>query len=178
MKKLKLLFLAAALTLFYCGLTLAVDTTSHTVTMQVNEMCAVDLVGGNITLTVISPSTGGDTPSNPTDNTCYLQYTSTVPGAQSRNLTAKWGAADAAPGGCSLKLQATAGGGSEGTGSSQITISSTAQNIITSITNCATGTLPSDGAQLAYTLSVDTFSSLQANENKTATITFTLEDAA
>ena len=177
MKTIKSIVFFSTAALFIFGLALATDTSTHDVTMQISSMCAIDVAGGNITLTVTAPTTGGQTPSNPTDNTTYLQYTSTVPSAQSRALSAKWGASDAAPGGCSLKLQASPQAG-EGTGGSQITLSDTAQDIITAISNCATGTGGTDGAQMTYTLSVDDFSSLVANDNKTATITFTLEDAA
>jgi hypothetical protein len=94
-------------------------------------------------------------------------------------MTAVWGASDAAPTGCSLKLQATPSGGlNQGSSAGQITLSSTAQDLITAIKSCATGNAAANGAQLTYTLSVNTVTSLVASESKMATVTLTFTDAA
>ena len=178
MRKLKTLVLTSAFMLLLGSVVLIADSDAHTVTMTVDSIAVLSLTGGNVTLTVEAPAQGGQTPSSVSSNTNYLQYTSTVPSAQARALTVAWGASDAAPGGCSLKIQATPTGGSEGSTAGQVTITNSAQNVVTSVGSCATGTGGSDGAQLTYTLSVDDMSSLVAGESKQATVTYTLTDAS
>jgi hypothetical protein len=179
MKSLKLILFRVASVMAVAALVEGAATSTQTVTMQVNAICVLGVTGNPSALTVSAPATGGQTPSSPSSNTTYAQYTSTVGASQTRRLTAAWGGSDAAPAGCSLKLQATPSGGTnQGTGTSQVTVSSTAQDIITGIRSCATGTGATSGAQLTYTLSVDTVTSLVAAETKSATITLTLTDAA
>ena len=179
MKLFKKAVLGAVLAVLAVGFAGAAATTTQPVSMQVNAICVLAVTGNPSTLTVSAPASGGQTPANPSSNSTYAQYTSTVPAAQSRKLTAAWGASDAAPAGCSLKLTATpAGGTNQGTSAGQITLSATAQDIVTTIKSCATGTAASNGAQLTYLLSVDTITSLIASESKAATVTLTLTDAA
>ena len=179
MKTLKALLVGVVSCLVIAGFALAVSTANQTVTMQVNAICVLGVTGNPSTLTVSAPATGGQTPSNPSSNTTYAQYTSTVASATTRKLTAAWGGSDAAPAGCSLKLAATPSGGTnQGTTAGEITMSGTAQDVVTTIGSCATGTGPTSGAQLTYTLSVDTVTSLVASESKSATVTLTLTDAA
>jgi hypothetical protein len=179
MKSLKNVLLGVGCALALAALAQAAATTTQTVTMQVNAICVLAVSGNPGTLTVSAPAAGGQTPSNSSSNTTYAQYTSTVAASQSRKLTAAWGGSDAAPAGCSLKLSATPSGGTnQGSTAGQITLSATAQDLVTTIKSCATGTGATSGAQLAYTLSVDTVTSLVASESKTATVTLTLTDAA
>jgi len=179
MKTLKTILMGVVSALGIVGFISAATTVNQTVTMQVNAICVLAVTGNPSTLTVSAPASGGQTPTNPSSSATYAQYTSTVPASQSRKLTAAWGASDAAPAGCSLKLSATPSGGTnQGATAGQITLSATAQDIVTTIKSCATGTSASNGAQLTYTLSVDTLTSLVASESKTATITLTLTDAA
>jgi len=180
MRRLKILALTAALFMVLNALAVAqANQKSHNVTMQVNSIAVLALAGGNITLTIEAPATGGETPADDTDATCYLRYTATVPASQTRNVTAAWGASDAAPGGTSLLLEAgTPGGTNQGSSAGQKTISDSAENVITGIGSCATGTGASNGSQLTYTLSVSDVTNLIASESKTATVTFTLTDAS
>lgn len=179
MRLFKSLLLCAVIGLPLSSLSAQSDTDTHPVTIIIGSIAAVAVTGGNITLTIIAPGVGGQAPSNPSDSSCYLQYTSLVSSGQSRTLTAGWGGLDAAPSGCSLKIQATpSGGGGEGSGAGQKTVSSTAQIVISGISTCATGTGVTDGANLTYTLSIDTYTSLVGGESKLATLTFTLTDAS
>ena len=171
--------LLLSVALFFCLNAAQAQTVDwHWVTIIINPVAALAVAGGNITLTVLAPATGGQAPANPTNSTCYLQYTSSLATGQTRTVTAAWGGADAAPAGCSLLLQASPTGGAEGSTAGQKTISSIAQIMITGISRCATGTGATDGANLAYTLSIDTFTSLVAGESQSATLTFTLTDAS
>jgi len=174
MKRLTTLFL---MVLFFGGFMYAADTASHDVTMQVNEVVLIDLNDlGAITLTTTAPANGGEDPTGDTDNSKLLQYTSLVASTTTRNISAQWGGTDAAPAGTSLLLEATSVPLNCGTAATQITMSSTAQNIITAIGSCATGT-GANGAVLTYTFQIDTVSSLVVGDNKTVTITLTLTDA-
>jgi hypothetical protein len=146
------------------------------VQITLNTIAAIKVSGGNITLSVTAPAATGGQPQGATNNACYLQYSSVVSSGQTRTVTAAWGASTTAPSGCALTLTATptAGTGTVGTSSGQITLSSSAQTIINGIAGCATGTGATNGAKLTYTLSVTSPTGLVANESKTATITFTL----
>jgi hypothetical protein len=177
-KKFKALAIGAILGLGIVGLMGAATSVNQTVTMGVNSMCVLAVTGNPGALTVTAPAIGGATPSNPTDNTTYAQYTSTVATGTTRRLTAQWGGADAAPSGCALRLTAAPQGGNRGVTAGQITLSSTAASIVTGIRSCATGTLATNGAQLAYALAVTDVESLVSGQSRTATITLTLTDAS
>jgi hypothetical protein len=179
MRRLNLAFITTAVVLLGISSARAQTQGTSAVAITINSIAALKISGGNISLIIQAPVAGGQTPLDATDNTCYLQYTSAAPTGQSRQITAAWGGSDAAPAGCSLKLQATpSGGAGEGSGAGEITVSSTAQNVITGITRCATGTGSTNGAQLTYTLLVVTTTSLVAGESRSATIAFTLTDAS
>jgi hypothetical protein len=179
MKLFKKAVLGTVLAVLAAGLVGAAVTTSHSVQMQVNEICLLGVTGAPAALVIAPPAAGGQTPANASDNSTYLLYTSTVVAGKSRAISAAWGASDAAPAGCSLKLTATPNSGTnQGASAGQITLSSTAHSIVTTIKSCATGNAAGNGARLAYVLSVDDATALVANDSKTVTITFTLTDAA
>jgi hypothetical protein len=179
MKLFKQVILGAALAVLAVGLAGAAATTSHSVQMQIGEICLIGVTGAPSALVIAPPAAGGQTPANATDNSTYLLYTSTVAAGKTRAITASWGASDAAPAGCSLKLTATPGAGvNQGASAGQITLAATARNIVTTIRSCATGSTAGSGARLAYVLSVDDATALVASESKTVTVTFTLTDAA
>jgi hypothetical protein len=177
MKAWKTWLTGIVLALGLAGLMFAAATATQTVTMQIAAISVLGTTGNPATLAVSAPAQGGATPANPTSNTTYAQYTSTVPAATTRRLQANWGVADAAPAGCSLLLTATpAVLPNQGTTAGQITMTSTATNIVTAIGSCATGTTGTSGAQLTYVLSINTLTSLVAGDNHTVTITITLTD--
>jgi len=178
MKHLKAILIGTVFGLGFVGLTFAVSTTTQTVVMQVNAICVLAVTGNPSTLSVSAPTTGGQTPVSGSSTSTYAQYTSTVAASTNRKITAKWEAGDAAPAGCALKLTATPAGGNQGTGAGQISMTSTAQDIVTAIKSCATGTGGSSGAQLSYALEVSDATALVAGESKSATVTMTLTDAA
>lgn len=155
------------------------DTATQSVQMNVDEICVLDVTANPGALTVVAPGAGGEAPAPDTDNTTYAQYTSVVAGSTTRTLQANWGGADAAPAGCSLELEVTAvtaGCGSRVIGG--IGVSAVAQNVVTAIGSCATGTGAIDGAQLTYTLNVNDADLLDASDDQTATVTLTLTDAS
>ncbi|MFH1942534.1 MAG: hypothetical protein ABIL68_10565 [bacterium] len=175
MKKL-ILFTACVLIMGLSGMLFAQDNDNHDVTLVVNSIAEI-AVSADVSLTVTAPTTPGGIPQDDSDNSAYLRYTSTVPASWTRNVTAAWGAGNAAPAGTQLRLQASPQSG-KGTSAGQVTVSSSAQNIVTAISSCFTGTGGSDGAQLAYALEVTDATALVATESKTVTVTFTMTDAS
>jgi hypothetical protein len=176
MKRLTTLIL---MVVFFGGFIYAAnDSASHDVTMQVNEVVLIDLNStATITLTTNAPANGGEDPTGDTDNSKLLQYTSLVASGTTRNISAQWGGTDQAPAGTSLLLEATSVPAGCGSASAQITIDSTARNIITGIGSCATGT-GANGAEMTYTFQIDDVSQLVVGDNQTVTITLTLTDAS
>lgn len=177
--KTRYLLMASALVLLPVGAVWAADTATQTVQMNVDEICVVDVTANPGALAIVAPGTGGQTPANDTDNSTYAQYTSVVAGATARTLQANWGGSDAAPSGCSLDLEVTAvtaGCGSRVVGG--ITMTAVAQNVVTAIASCATGTGGTNGAQLTYTLNVDDVTQLDASDDQSVTVTLTLTDAS
>jgi hypothetical protein len=165
---------------FMCisGIVFADDSTAHDVILNVNEVCLIDLNStATITLNTVAPAAGGMDPTGETDATKLLQYTSLVPSGQSRNITANWGGTDSAPAGTSLRLEVTSVPAGCGTAGAQITMSDTAQSIVTAIGSCATG-IGANGAALLYTFSVDDVSQLVVGASETVTVTLTLTDAS
>lgn len=154
------------------------DTATQSVTMEVNTIAVVDVTGNPATLTITAPGAGGADPVDASDNSTFVQYTSTVPNGQTRRITAEVEVADTPPAGTILTLQAAPAGG-EGTGAGETgNLTDTAQDIITGIASVATGTGGSDGAQLTYRLKVDDVTALEAGDSETVTVTLTLTEAA
>ena len=179
MKKYRLfILLTVALLVTVFTVNAASDTASHDVTMNVTEIVLLDLNDtAAVVLNTTTPTNGGEDPIGSTDSSKLLQYTSLVPTGQTRSLTVQWGGTDAAPAGTSLSLEATSVPAGCGTAAPSVTLSSVAQPLITAIGSCATGT-GANGAQLTFTFSVDTVTSLVVGDNKTVTLTYTLTDAS
>jgi len=174
----KRLIVISIVFMFIAGFAFAADTAAHDVTLNVVDVCLIDLNStATITLNTIAPAAGGMDPTGDTNNSKLLQYTSLVPTGQTRVITANWGGADAAPAGTSLLLEVTSVPAGCGTAGAQITIDDTARNIITAIGSCATG-VGANGAALLYTFSVDNVGLLVVGDTSTVTVTFTLSDAS
>jgi hypothetical protein len=179
MRYFRAIVLGTVLALLLVGAMGAADTKSHSVQMQVLEICVLRVTAAPSALVISAPTQGGENSPDATENSTYLQYTSTVAASKSRKITAAWGASDAAPAGCALKLTATPSGGTnQGSSAGQITMSNAAADIVTTIKSCATGIGASNGARLAYVLTVTDPTLLVAAESKTTTVTFTLTDAS
>lgn len=178
MRPLRTFLVGIVFALGLAGLTFAQSTATQTVTMQISAISVLGVTGSPAALTVTAPALYGALPDNPTSNTTYARYTSTVSTGVTRRLQANWGGADVAPAGCALLLTATpAALPNEGATAGPITMTSTATNIVTGIGSCATGTTATSGAQLTYLLSVNTMTALVAGDNHVVTITLTLTDS-
>jgi hypothetical protein len=156
----------------------ATDSTTQSITMEVEEIAVLTVTTSPATLTIAAPATAGDVPADVSDSTTYAQYTSTVPAGQSRKVTAQLDGSEAAPAGTALHLAATVPDGQGATtGEKQITADSAA-DIITGIASVNTGSGATDGAQLNYRLTVTDMTSLIADDQEDVTVTLTLTAAS
>jgi hypothetical protein len=169
--------LAAFLCAFLLGAPIhSATTVTSAVSVSIASFCLMGVTSSSVNLTIVNPAVAGSVPANPTSSSTYAQYSSTVAAGVTRRITASWGFLNSAPAGCELRLTATPPTG-KGSSAGQITLSWIAQNIVTSIGGCATGTGAGNGAQLTYTLKINTMTSLVAGQTRNATITLTLTDS-
>jgi hypothetical protein len=174
----KTLIVAALCLLTGIGAFAATSSAAHSVQLNVPEIVMMSLNSvATVTLSVQAPAAGGLAPVGQTDNSKYLWYTTVNAAGTNRNISVQWGGADVAPAGTSLHVQATSVTGGCGTAGAAVTIGAGAQNIVTAIPSCVTGQA-ANGAQLTYTLQVDTVASLAVGDNHLVTVTFTLTDAS
>ena len=162
--------------LLLTGPTWSATTATSAISVSIASFCVIAVTSSSVSLAVSNPATPGSVPADATSSSTYAQYSSTVAAGVTRRITAAWASGNGAPTGCELRLQAVPGTG-KGTTAGQIILSSTAQNIVTGIGGCATGTGATSGAQLSYLLHILTMTSLKANESKSASITLTLTDS-
>lgn len=155
---------------------LAAQTDTLVLNAAVSPILAVHTTGTPSLLSLQSPATGGAVPAGGADSTTYLLYTSTVATGGTHRITVALGAP--LPTGVRLQLQATAPAGNRvgtlGTPSPALFLNTTAQNLITGIGACYTGTSAGDGARLNYQLSVSNWASYKAFTATSITVTFTM----
>ena len=161
----------------------ATSSASHDVTITVSEVVLMELNStAAISLTTVSPGVGnaGDDVTGQTDSSKRLIYTSLVANSTTRKITAALDANLTQPG-VALTLTAVApGGATEGSSAGTKTLTTVAEDIITTIGSCATGnTDGTDGAALTYALSVTNVDALEVDAvGETVTVTLTLTDAS
>jgi len=154
------------------------DTASHAITIQINEIVLIGLNNtSSLVLTTNNPTNPGEDVAGDTNASKLLQYTSIVASGTTRNITVKWGATEQAPAGTSLKIEATSIPANCGTTAGEITISDTAQAIVTGVGSCATG-IGANGTEVTYTFGIDNKLLLEIGDNQTVNITFTITDAS
>lgn len=181
MKKVLMGLMVAGLVLGFTGMSMAAesDTATQTMDLNVDEIAVIDVTANPGVMTIVAPATGGETPADVTDDTTFVQYTSTVTFGTTRSITAQMGNMEYAPSGTQLTLTASGMDDfiGEGTSAGAVIVDEFfARNIITGITSCATGTGAADGALLTYSLEVVDPWALIADEQTTPTITLTLTD--
>jgi hypothetical protein len=157
----------------------ATATQSQSVSVAVPEIVVLAKTGNPSALTIVTPAVAGTLPTNASDSSTYLQYSSNVlvsAPTTKRIITAQLSAAPTL--GYGLKLYTPAVTASCGTGisvGSAVTLSSsTAQNIVTQIGNCFTGIGATNGAQLAY---VTDITSMPYQGTDSLTVNFTITSA-
>jgi hypothetical protein len=159
---------------------------SHGVEITIPTVTLVDVEGaggeaGTINLTPdVSALEAGEAVkfSSANDNSLWLNYTSVVKKDQVRNITSE--ISGNLPSGVSLKLSASTistGKGKTGQPAEEISLTSTAQKLITGIGSCFTETGNGKGHQLKYTLDMNNekYADLMA-DNYEITVTYTITD--
>lgn len=184
MKKFNLLLTAGFMAIASMAFAQDALTDNHTVTVGVPEVAILDIepsASKNISLSFTAPTEAGNALVAPAANTSlWLNYSSIVAsGTVKRTITAEIGAAIT---GIDLKLTAGApanGVGDVGTAGSQITLSTTAQTILTGIGSCYTTDGVNNGSNLTYevALPVSTTDYNSIFISSTAvTVTYTITD--
>jgi len=156
-------------------------TATQVVTMEVLPICAISVSGNPTKLVVAPPGVTAPGTASSSDSSTYVRYTAITPKGRVHAMTAHTDSPSPAPSGCSLRLEAIRVTGiscNAGTPTGQIVLNNTPKAIIQGIGSCATGTGPTDGAQLSYSLVVDDPSQLVPGEKKTAVITLSITDAS
>lgn len=162
-------------------------TESHTVTVTVPEVALLDLVDGTdvsnpgIPISLDAPTVAGNAieASKDAASLIYLQYSSIVPGSETRNIDVS---VAAVKGGLHLKAVSTISGatGNAGNPATVANIGTTPSSIITGITSCYTGSGGGSGSTIQYTaISDNATTSDYANLRAAAhayTVTYTLTD--
>ncbi|MET7038206.1 hypothetical protein [Elizabethkingia miricola] len=134
---------------------------------------------GNITLSFVPPTEAGRPIVSPAANTSkWINYTSAIAaGGLSRRITASVNQTIA---GVDIKLQAGAaagaGGGTMGTSSGLVTLTTTPVTIISGIGGAYTGNGTNNGHQLTLSLVINTYSNLIAQSNTPVVITYTITE--
>jgi hypothetical protein len=174
------LFLTSTINIF------ADDTKgAHSVSINIPEVALLDLEGGTaVVLEPTAPTEAGDafTFTNATDQSTWVNYSSIVASGNTRTVSAAI-TTGTVPTGLALKVTAANavaanGKGRLGTAQGQITLSATAQSIITGIGSCYTGNGQNSGSNLTYALeltSTDNYDEL-VQANTSITITYTLTE--
>jgi hypothetical protein len=157
---------------------------AHSVSINIPEVALLDLEGGSsITLAPTAPTEAGAAFdfSSATNNTIWVNYSSIVASGKTRKVNAAI-TSGAVPAGLQLKVTAGSyagtGKGTTGTAASQVTLSATAQDVVTGIGSCYTGNGASNGHNLTYALSLTSADSynLLTQANTTITVTYTITD--
>ncbi len=154
MKKLINLALVSILVLGFSGLAQAQsdDTDTQALTITINEIKVLEIIGSAITLTITAPTVAGDLPQGDSDSSSLAQYTSVVAPASTHKITAQLDVAE--PDGMTLTLT-TSPPASCGTAVTDANLTNlSAVDVITAIAGCKTGSGGSDGATMAYSLNV------------------------
>ncbi|AIL46529.1 hypothetical protein HZQ11_11340 [Elizabethkingia anophelis] len=179
MKKLVFHILTIILTHTSCSIFSQVSTNKWvSVNLPIVTLLDIEPAGG-IALSFIAPTEAGRPLTNPAANTTkWINYTSAIAtGGVARKVTASInGLVD----GVDIRLQAGAatglGGGTLGTPTGQIILSTTPQTIISGIGGAYTGNGTNNGHQLTISLTTNIYANLQAQSNTTIVITYTITE--
>lgn len=153
-------------------------TGNRTVAVTLPAVALVDVEpAGTITLNYTAPGEAGNPIVAPASNTTkWINYTSAITaGGSPRRITAS--VAQVIPG-INIRLQAAPaaglGGGTLGTPTAQITLTNTAQTIISGIGGAFTGNGANNGHRLTISLVTSTYANLTSRTNTPIVITYTI----
>ncbi len=148
------------------------------VTLPVVTLMDIEPTGA-INLNYTAPTEAGNPVTVPVANTTkWINYTSAIaPAGLTRRITASIN--QVLPG-IDIKIQAASasgsGGGTLGTPSGQITLTTSAQTIISGIGGAFTGNGTNNGHRLTITLTTNTYANLTARSNTPVVITYTITE--
>jgi len=159
------------------------NTSSLSYTVTIPAVALLSLGGPtSISLSPTAPTEAGLglNFSGSTNNQVWVNVSSTVGTTikTTRNVSAQI-TSGSVPSGFILRVQptaATSGAGTRGTVSGVITLSGSAQNIVTAIGSCYTNNGVNNGYRLTYTLVKNTYSAIKFDQPANLTITYTLSD--
>ena len=152
--------------------------TNVTMTLPIVTLMDIEPTG-NFTLNFTAPTEAGNSIGNPTPNTSkWVNYTSAIaPGGLTRSITASVNKVIA---GVNIRLQAAAasgaGGGTLGTSSGQVTLTTTPVTIISGIGGAYTGNGANNGHALTISLTTNTYANLIAQANTAIVIVYTITE--
>ena len=151
-----------------------------TVTMTLPIVTLMDIEpSGNITLNFTPPTEAGNALVNPTPNTSkWINYTSAIAtGGLTRRITAS---VNKVIDGVNIRLQAAAasgaGGGTLGTSTGQVTLTTTPVTIISGIGGAYTGNGTNNGHGITISLVPGNYANLQAQANTAINIIYTITE--
>ncbi|NQU87575.1 MAG: hypothetical protein HQ541_17615 [Mariniphaga sp.] len=157
---------------------------SHSVSISIPQVALLDLEGtSSFTLEPTPPAEAGNPFdfSTATNNNVWINYSSIVASGSTRTVSASI-TTGTIPSGLELKVTtgsaSATGNGTKGSPSSQITLSGTAQTIISGIESCWTGNGASNGHNLTYQLDLTGAANygLLVETNPSVTVTYTITD--
>lgn len=164
--------------LSYKALSQTTGNRTIAVTLPVVTLLDVEPTG-NISLSFTAPTEAGRSILNPAANTTkWINYTSAIaPAGLTRRITAS---VNQTIPGVDIKIQAAtasgAGGGTFGTPSGLITLTTTATTIISGIGGAFTGNGANNGHRLTISLTQNTYANLSARTNTSVVITYTITE--
>ncbi len=159
MKKLGLLFTMVGAAFLLTTNVMAQDTgeAGEAVTYSLPAMKILDIEGTAPSLTFAAPAEAGTAVEPVTDNASWLNYTSVIATGTTNKVTCVL-SGTAVPTSTVLKVTAAAhagtGNGTYGTTANQVTLSTSAVDVITGIGSCWTGDGNLNGHQLTYEWSI------------------------
>ncbi|MCX8533653.1 hypothetical protein [Chryseobacterium luquanense] len=163
--------------IFSCNL-FSQTTGNRTVGITLPVITLMDIEPpGAITMNFTAPIEAGRPVVAPNSNTTkWINYTSAITqGGLTRRITASIN--QILPG-VDIKIQTASasgiGGGTLGTPSSQITLNTTAQTLISGIGGAFTGNGANNGHRLTISMSANTYGNLSARTNTPVVITYTI----
>jgi hypothetical protein len=159
---------------------LSQTTGNRTVTLTLPVVTLMDVEpAGAISLNYTAPTEAGNAITVPAANTTkWINYTSAITASgAARRITAS--ISQIIPG-TDIRIQAAAasgsGGGTLGTPSAQVVLTTAAQTIISGIGGAFTGNGANNGHRLAITLTNNTYADLTARTNTPIVITYTITE--
>ncbi len=161
MKKIVLIFSAVVMMVGISANLMAQDTheAGDVFTYELDAMRIMDIEGTAPSLNLIKPDEAGEAVPDVSTDLSWINYTSIIDNGATNKITATLGGTGTMPTFTTLKVLAAAdasgGDGNVGTASSQLSLTESAQDIITAIGSCWTGTGNTAGHKLTYTWGID-----------------------